>query len=438
MKKVLAVLLVVTGGILFVHAEGPSIADKLSLELEFNASVISVDTDGTVESMTDAGFDEDAAKIALSYEDTLWGGTAALKFSRETLRIFSGEIADMADGNPLSIDELYVWVKPFGEYVKFSGGIFENTDGLADYTDDIDNYDMGVFLAGEGGEPFSEPEEMTNPFLVSGFLTDLMFGPLTVQFLLSPNYSPGSASDLANGILSTPPAIDAGKRFFRFGGRIIGDIDGVGTVSLMVKTFQWPIPIMDEAEKLTDPAFTGYPGGKANFTTFGAYVDFTMIENLGLSLGYTGLLTLNDSADVDNILWSGVDLRATWTGIEGLSISTHNNISFAQGSAGDLMGLEGDFFNLYNALGLTKELTERFSVNAQIGNVFSSTDISAGVFEQDNLWVEPRFIAKVGEHAEFNAGLRFDLSKTFQRGSFGETDDVLFTFSIPVGLKVSL
>jgi hypothetical protein len=156
-------------------------------------------------------------------------------------------------------------------------------------------------------------------------------------------------------------------------------------------------------------------------------------------LGYTGLLPHNDADGVDDILWNGIDLRATWTGIEGLSLSTHNNISFAKGADKDwygmLPGSDSSFFTLYNAIGATITLSDRFSVNAQIGNIFSSTDLgSAGKTEQDTFWVEPKFIAKVGEHAEFNAGLRLDVENTTVSGG---DDESVTTFSIPVGIKIN-
>ena len=431
--------IVLMGASLFAHGdeEAVSIADKVHLSLEFNASILSVDSEGVVDSMTDAGFNEDESKIALSYDDELWGGTASLGFANESLRIFNGEIADLLGEFPLFIDELFVWVKPFGEHFKFTGGVFENTDGIADYTDDIDDFGMGVFIVGEGEDLFSEPEDITNPALTSGLLTDLMFGPLTVQLLLAPNYSKESASILASDFFSrmagAPFSIDAGERFFRFGGRVILDA-GVGTVAVMGKTFRWPIAIMSAAEGRP------YIGDKADFITFGAYFDLTAVENLGVSLGYTGLLPWNTAEGVDNVLWSGIDLRATWTGIEGLSLSTHNNISFAQGSEKDWSGLlpGGSFFNLYNAIGATKELTEKFSVNAEIANVLSITDNGGGGnVEFDHFLVAGKLITHITDNAEFTVGLELDISKTVLRGDYGDADDMLTVFSVPIGIAVS-
>jgi hypothetical protein len=438
------VVMILPGAALFSQTE-ESLADKVSFELEFNASVVSFDSEGVVESMTDSGFNEDGTKIGLAYEDELWGASAALKFRNEGLRFLSGEIGEMFADFPLALDELYAWVKPFGPIFKFTGGIFENKDGVADYTDDIDDFAMGVFFPGEEDEAFEEPTEMTNTALVNGFLTDAVFGPITIQFLLAPNYSKESASDLTNGLigqgLSTP--IEAEARFFRLGGRVIGDIAGIGTVSALFKTFQWPAAV----ENGISEAFTGAPGSldgtKENYHTFGVYFDLTAVENLGVSIGYTGFLPTHDASDVENVLWSGIDLRVTWTGIEKLSLSTHNNISFANGKEKDWMGVLGkdaSFFNLYNAIGATYELTEKFSVNAVVSNVFSIVDLgNSNESKFENLVVGAKLITKVTENAEFNVGLNVDFSNTVLKGDLlgGDADDSLTVFSVPIGIVVS-
>ncbi|MDR1399767.1 MAG: hypothetical protein LBJ41_07595 [Treponema sp.] len=114
---------------------------------------------------------------------------------------------------------------------------------------------------------------------------------------------------------SPPVSIDAEARFFRIDGRVIADI-GAGTISALFKTFQWPATVVDGVEKvlLEDPIdyedqYT--KGTKQNYHTFGVYFDLTAVENLGVSLGYTGFLPTFDASGVDNVLWSGIDLRAT-------------------------------------------------------------------------------------------------------------------------------
>jgi hypothetical protein len=355
----------------------------------------------------------------------------------------SGEIGEMFADFPLALDELYGWVKPFGPHFKFTGGIFENKDCVADYTDDIDDFAMGVFFPGEDGELFEGPSEMTNTALVNGFLTDAIFGPITVQFLLAPNYSKESASALGSDLISTmaqsPMAVDSEARFFRFGGRLIADV-GVGAVSALFKTFQWPAAVENGVWlALTGDPNVPYDGTKQTYPLFGVYFDLTSVENLGVSLGYSGFLSTTDSSNIDDILFSGIDLRATWTGIEGLSLSTHNNVSFAKGTeklnTAGLVGTDSSFFFLYNAVGATKKLTEKFSVNGEISNVFSKTDYGAagGKIEYENFGVGAKFITKVTEYAEFDVGLKVDFEKT-DPGSDAET---LTTFSVPIGIRLS-
>jgi hypothetical protein len=103
---------------------------------------------------------------------------------------------------PLDIDELSVWVKSFGEHFKFTGGIFANTDGVADYTDDIDNFGMGVFYDASEGDSgvYAEPHAMmTGTALVNGFLAEMTFVPVTGQLLLAPNLNNKATGDYATG-----------------------------------------------------------------------------------------------------------------------------------------------------------------------------------------------------------------------------------------------
>ena len=84
------------------------------------------------------------------------------------------------------------------------------------------------------------------------------------------------------------------------------------------------------------------------------------------------------------------------------------DISFAQGKDkdwSDTLGKDASFFTLYNAIGATKELTDKFSVNGEIANIFSKTDSGdTSKIEYDSLGIGAKFIAKVSEDAEFNAG----------------------------------
>jgi hypothetical protein len=421
------VAFVITGVALSAQTGG-----KTSLTLDFNASALSINNDGDVDSFTDLGFGNDnESTLGIGYENGLFGGVASLGFLTDFGSYFE---EGFASGPPvLAIDELYAWIKPFGEHFKFTGGIFENTDGVTDYTDDIDNFGMGVFYDDDEYEgPFLEPESSkTGAALVNGFLAEAAVGPITAQLHLAPNFSNKGAALFFNDAYGLT-IDDAEARLYRIGGRLIADI-GVGTVSALFKSY-------------SIPTLGFYPGKVINLITFGAYADITAIENLGISLGYTGFLSANDDSDIKTPLWSGIDLRATWTGIEGLSISTHNNVSFAKGKDYWIPRTEDSalFFTLYNAIGATKEITEKFSVNAEVGNIFSKTnyafmydsdgdytpDATRPETEYDNFWAAVKLITTVTESAEFTVGLRVD--HTTQNGADDST-----VFSVPIGIKVS-
>jgi hypothetical protein len=431
--------------------------DKISLTLDFSASALSVNNDGDVDSFTDAGFGDGDSTLSFSYESELFGAVASLGFGPQSASHIDGEMAEMLNETLFSLDELYAWIKPFGPNFKFTGGVFENTDGIGDYTDDIDNFGMGVFLVGEDGEPFGGPGAETGVGLANGLLAEAVFAPVTIQLLLGPNFSKASSSNLftsAFNSLGMPMAIDTDSRFFHTGGRIIANI-GVGTVSALFKTSYWPMSVQNTLMQMaiagynavagTSLTWTPFEGTAVTNMTFGVYTDITAVENFGISFGYTGFMAYSDADDVGSVLWNGIDLRAQYTGIPGLSISTHNNVSFAQGTEKDWMGwLKGDdgsFFSLYNAVGVTKELTEKFSVNAEIGNVYVKTsserspemlavNVTPGDVDYDNFWGQLKFIVSPAENAEFSVGLRFE-------GSKRDEEDLATVFSVPVGITVS-
>jgi hypothetical protein len=225
---------------------------------------------------------------------------------------------------------------------------------------------------------------------------------------------------------------DAGGRIFRIGGRVIADI-GVGTVSALFKTQVFPIkPFNETMMYVLAGSPVPWPGDMMNMTTFGAYVDLTAIKDMGVSLGHTGFMVGNDDGDAKTPFYSGIDLRATWTGIEGLSISTHNNVSFAKGEDW-YYGREADssFFTLYNNIGVTKTINEKFSVNADIGNIFSKTDVNGEeTINHENFWGGLKLIATLAEDTEFSLGVKIDLQKN-------KDEDMVTVFNVPVGVKVT-
>jgi hypothetical protein len=166
----------------------------------------------------------------------------------------------------------------------------------------------------------------------------------------------------------------------------------------------------------------------------------SIVDKLHLSMEFNASIVSADTDGVDSILWNGIDLCAVWTGIKGISISTHNNISFAKCAENEWMYLltDGSFLSLYNAIGITKELNENFSINAEIANILSKTDNgSTGTIDFNNFWVEGKLISHVSANAEFSAGLKVDVTNNTATGAYGDVDDMLTVFSIPIGIKIS-
>jgi hypothetical protein len=408
-----------------------------------------------VDSFADSAFED--SELSFSYEGEKFGGVVTLGLPDANSHINMSE-DDLIAALPFS--ELYAWIKPFGEIVKFTAGVFENTDGIADYTDDIDDFDVGVFILGEEGDAFAEPMKYFNASLADGFLTDLYFGPATVQLLFGPNLSKKHTAGDIFGDELMAYALAAGiedfsieDRQYRIGARVFAEFEEVGTFALMFKTFQWPKAVMEkvflfelgeDAGDFVASYPNGLPGDFMNYHSFGAYADITAIENLGIMLGYTGFVFANSDSNVNSPLFHGVDLRAAWTGIEGLSLSTHNNVSFAAGSADewDLLNEIGEgnsFFNLYNAIGATKTMTDTLSINAQIGNILSkiSADEQPTALTtrtRDEFWAEAKLIASVTEDVQFKVGLKLAIVND---DISGEDATTTTTFSIPVGISVS-
>jgi hypothetical protein len=147
---------------------------------------------------------------------------------------------------------------------------------------------------------------------------------------------------------------------------------------------------------------------------FGLYANWTPLEGFGISAGYSGLLqswenpkntTTNPPpyAMDDHRLslyekvvfpfYSGVDLRLNYTGVDKLSITFNNNVSFASvagtaqadeiakkqysygwayrssiNEAGSLVDGSEDYLGLYNALGVKYTVSEALAVDVQAAN----------------------------------------------------------------------
>jgi hypothetical protein len=401
-------------------------AEGFTATVDFTASLLKVRTDKTdagtgdpvVDSLADGDFTD--SEITLGYEGENYGAKMVLGFAENDPATLAPEIA-------LEWDEIYAWIQPLPR-LKFTAGLFDNKEGINFQDSDIDDCEMGVFFLTSDGENnhLVDPtaENGTNSvYLSNGLLTGLTLGPVTMQLLLGVNVDPRTYYP---GLTKDDP------RFIStYGIRGILPTPGVGTFVAQYKLDQAP------------DSFDGTTIETLSLHTFGFYGDLTPAENLAVTVGYTGFSPVRSLSSVDNDLWSGIDLRAVFTGFDRLSLSTHNNISFAKGSTnGWYLGSGISFLNLYDVVGGTYGVSDHLSLIANLGNLYTRLEAKdqSGAYRND-FWCLVKGKYAVNENASFYAGLKLNLLTSGFLGTDGSpvasSKVTVTTFSIPVGITVS-
>jgi len=248
--------------------------------------------------------------------------------------------------------------------------------------------------------------------------------------------------------------------------------------------------------KLTAPNNQNVIDEKTGSHTFGFYANIKPVADLGITLGYSGLIynwsntmdTDFSSGDVRDQekhylsqyketmfpFYSGIDIRAQYTGIDRLTVTFNNNISFANATGSDdpnprgiysytwayrgqLNRDDGDnlakdrsesYLGLYNALGLNFLINEKLAADFQLANqlgVFTlkweHDDI---VSRSNNLGLYAGVTYKIVEseriHASICGGVAANLSfNSYQHAEPGSSrvDKAgIVEFGIPIGVKV--
>jgi len=124
----------------------------------------------------------------------------------------------------------------------------------------------------------------------------------------------------------------------------------------------------------------------------GAYVGLNVVENLGLSVGYTAKFKKNEigqdadgekfkAYETENPIWSGVDIKVSFNGIDKLGISFNNNVSFASAAGIPTKKSEPGDTRVYGLDGSSMIIGEKesktqnwFAYNAVLGFNYSLTD----------------------------------------------------------------
>jgi hypothetical protein len=334
-----------------------------------------------------------------------------------------------------------------------------------------------------------------------GFLLDLNFAPLAVSV------SAGGLFESLSRPFKTPWSQGSGTR--------LSDYDSAHDPVSNTKTnFGFRVEGLEIAELVTAAAVYKYadsylakPEADVLDNTieetvrnhaFGLYVNVKPLAVLGITAGYSGLAQswenpkypdtkpgtagdadyelheLSEHKRVNFPYFNGIDLRACYTGITRLSITSNNNLSFArikgisQDDRADGLFVKGwayegflnedsvyaerqaeEYFGLYNALGLQYELSGAFIVEFQAANrlgFFTLREGGAPVARSvtETLGLYTGLVYTVIQTDRIRGSIRggFDLKmSSYSYQDFGSRDKPVhktgyIDFGIPLGLKL--
>jgi hypothetical protein len=224
----------------------------------------------------------------------------------------------------------------------------------------------------------------------------------------------------------------------------------------------------------------------------GAYVGLNIVENLGLSVGYTANFIQSETAqeldkngawvtyDTTNPFWSGVDIKIKFSGIDKMGITFNNNISFASAAsevtpeAPDnkgytrIVGLDGSSLNVAKdnsvtqnwtawtmILGVSYSLTDNLSVSLTFFNKMTTfaeesenkAASSSSKSTETNNDFRAALLASYGVgNVSFGLGVQFfddnqskEIESKYSGGSStGKGSLDIVKFAVPIFFKVSI
>jgi hypothetical protein len=227
------------------------------------------------------------------------------------------------------------------------------------------------------------------------------------------------------------------------------------------------------SDPYTDDKVGTQPDGAGRYNhNFGVFANVDILDGLGIGVGYSGLISASEDRDNGTNTtkslypyYNGIDLRFNFTGIDKLTVTFNNNISFSAVTGDDdsltydygvlgtneLGGLttigakrSDNYIALYNALGVNFALTDQLTVIAGAANRFYSylyKDTNSPEVARSNLSDNLRIAAgasyALGTHVTLEGGLAFDINhSTTTQTSQDDSKAGTFTFAIPLHLKV--
>jgi hypothetical protein len=369
-------------------------------------------------------------------------------------------------------NEWYLWGSA-GMFTAFVGSTddygktarFE--DSFDDFIDAIRIKDYGVILP---NGPVSSNNLL--PQIKGSDTYGLFFQP---YFSISVNPQPFTfqvAGDIGSGSGISPanpdPANPERRSYTRLNGalRFSGERIARRVSFDAIYRFRGGNPNTDPADPADPTKAAELPDGSGiTIHSMGLYANIIGIPSFGIGFGYSGLFRLYDKMDSSYNEWesrttpffSGVDLRVQYSGIGKLTISSHNNISFAATKGSDdsrkeIMPVEGgaalpldtgeSWLALYNALSFNYKLSSQLLAALQLGNRLESLTVNSNGSKE--LAAHNRFAAAVFTVYRFNANitvhgglqLLVDSEKYKDKTTLIDVNGSMAYFAIPLRFKV--
>jgi hypothetical protein len=493
-------------------------------EPDFSQTVFNYQGEGETKSFQTTAFgDTFTALVKFAYADEQYGGLLQLKMINGVNNIFGsdweawlrlGSHARLLGGNQaqrgkiaqyqnfddfltLKIDNLGIMIPDWQRTPQYVSGGTGNNLNEADfpYGYGQPNTERGFskFAGSETGDLFI-PAGSTGR--LSGFLADCVFDPVTITA------SVGGLFEQANLPLDTPwaelwsptlPSYDKTrepvvKTGIGFGVRAEAtEIAGILTAAAMYK---YAASTVTKLEALDDKNLVDE---LVNNHAFGVYANIRPIAGLGITLGYSGQVRFWKNTEYQNTnptgesiiehwpskygktvypFYNGIDLRAQYSGVEKLTVTFNNNVSFSRlGGTVDrteifinswayasqlnenvedngAAGRSENYLGYYAALGAAYNPSDVLTLYAQVAN-------QLGVFtlrwEEDPLTsitdnlgayigVKYQFIKKFGFRSSVRGGLALKLHSYSYQETISADRLVLKAgyceFGIPIAIKV--
>jgi hypothetical protein len=452
----------------------------------------------TVDSLV-KGADFDATEFAFAYGGGNWGATLGLGFKPGADPITDAAYKDTRIGSVFEFNSVTGWVK-FGDTARVQAGKFSSRS-VNRRTADINDYTLGVFFPyfkeGEGlgttgvhalsiyqpGSYFhvsgtygndGGPQRIEGDLLKNGLLASLYAGPATFDLLFAPNIDLKGVS------------ADEKARSYLYGARAAAQI---GDIAKITGTFKQEratgtadrLAVLSGKDELNKAAASSSPADAVTTAsewldnlentrkynnTFGVFAEIDPVPEVGITVGYTGYLPVLDVSDTEwgqikgadakanhkSTLYSGIDLRVQYAASDALSVSTHDNVSFAKGKeTSAFLGTDEFYVSLYNALGATYRLSDTVKLVGEVENEYASYWHEHGVSSSDGdgkLYKEyfaavAKTVYAVSPNASISGGLKFEYDASGASGAgekhYGAANNELpaantsAVFSVPVG-----